>query len=149
MDAPQWSLTPEPRSRDPRAGRAGSGRGGSACLGGTRVWQMARDAVARGLGATRPEEKAFRAHQYGAIVRWPVTSSGSSVHGSRTVRPSTTRPQQGRRYLPFRWASRRASDGRHAASGSPLSPRTGRVDRYERNRLTDTPAPASQRAAGR
>ena len=79
---------------------------------------MARDAVARGLEQLVREEKAFRAHQYGGYRPVACDLVGSSVHGSRTVRPSTTRPQQGRRYLPFRWASRRAL-GRSARSVWP------------------------------
>jgi hypothetical protein len=52
--------------------------------------------------------RSFTPTSMGAIVRWPVTASASSAHGSRTVRPSTTRPQRGRHYLPCHWASRRA-----------------------------------------
>jgi len=49
------------------------------------------------------EEEAFHAHQYGGYR--PVACD---LVGYRTVRPSTTRPQRGRRYRPFHWASRRA-----------------------------------------
>ena len=66
VDAPQRSPAPEPRSRNPGAGCAGAGRGGRpACLGGFRVWQVARGAVTRGLGATRPGGTGLHAHQYG------------------------------------------------------------------------------------
>ena len=54
------------------------------------------------------EDQAFHAHQYGGIVRSPVTSSASSAHGFRVVRPSTTRPPRGRPCPPSRWALRRA-----------------------------------------
>ena len=58
----------------------------------------------------------------GASVRWPVTSSASAVPASRTVRPRTTRPQQGRRYLPCRWAAPRALGRSERSVGpSPVS----------------------------
>ena len=61
---------------------------------------------------------ASRPTNTGAIARWPVMWSASFVRVFRTVRPSTTRPQQGRRYQRSPWGSRPGS-GRSVPSVSP------------------------------
>jgi hypothetical protein len=93
--------------------------------------------------------RSFTPTSMGVIVRWLVTSSASSAPGSRTVRPSTTRPPRGRHYRPFHWASRRAW-GRSGRSIWQYPVSSSTVSRPIRVKPTYRRACSSgQRAAGR